>query len=255
MNYTRQELMIFAAAKEIKNNQIIFVGTGLPMLAGYLAKATHAPDCTLLFEAGIIDPKPRHLAVGVGDFRLMTGAVAVKGLYYALGLLQSGHVDLGFLGAGEIDRYGNVNTTVIGGTYKKPKLRLPGSGGANDIASLAKNTVIIVPHTKRKLVEMITYLTTPGYLTGKGAREEAGLRGKGPKRIITDLAILGFNPDTSEVQVESIHDGVSQEDIRMNTGFDISYSSDFQITVPPTSDEVQLIRSLDPDGVYLKKNE
>ena len=253
MKYTRQELMIVAAAREIQNHQTVFVGTGLPMLAGYLAKATHAPESTLLFEAGIVDPKPRHLASGVGDFRLMSGAVAVKGLYYALGLLQGGHVDLGFLGAGEVDQYGNINSTFVGGTYKKPKKRLPGSGGANDIASLAKATVIIVPHTTRKLVKRVQYITTPGYLNGKGAREAAGLTRGGPKRIITDLAVLGFDPNTLTVRVESIHEGVTEEDIRKNSGFDIPIIRNCPKTKPPSSYELELIRSFDPDGVYLKR--
>lgn len=252
MHYTRQELMVVAAAREIRNGQTIFVGTGLPMLAGYLAKATHAPECTMLFEAGILDPRPRHLAGGVGDFRLMTGATAVKGLYYALGLLQNGRVDLGFLGVGEVDRYGNINSTVIGGTYRKPGTRLPGSGGANDIASLAHATVIIVPHTTRKLVEKVHYITTPGYLTGPGAREKAGLTRGGPQRVITDLAVLGFDPQSLTLRVESLHDGVTAEDIRQNTGFDLPPAPGCTQTQPPTPDEVKLIRSIDPEGVYLK---
>lgn len=254
MSFRMQELMIAAAAREIHDGEVVFVGTGLPMLAGYVAKATHAPDCTLVFESGIVDPRPRHLASGVGDFRLMTGAVSIKGLAYTLGLLQGGHIHLGFLGAAEVDMYGNINSTVVGGgTYSRPRVRLPGSGGANDIASLAHRTVIVVPHEARKFPARLQYLTTPGFLDAPGARERAGLPRGGPVRVITDMAVLGFDSATCRMRVESIHPGINFEQIQANTGFELGRSPMLGNTLPPSDSEIALIRKLDPDGAYLKE--
>lgn len=254
MHYTTDELMIVAAAREIKDREVVFVGTGLPMLAGYLAKATHAPGANLLFESGIIDPEPIHLATGVGDFRLLKGLAKATSLSYVLGLLQAGYVDVGFLGAAEIDRYGNVNSTYIGGTYTRPKLRLPGSGGANDIASNAKRTLIIVPHQKRKFKNVLTYLTTPGYLGGGDARERAGLVGGGPARVITDKAVLGFEQDTKAMTVLSLHPGVTFEEVQEATEFPLGAAPGLAETPPPTEREVEWIRNMDRNGVYINKD-
>lgn len=250
-DYTRQELMVVAAAREFQDGMVCFIGTGLPMIAAYLAKLTHAPNVVLIFESGTIDAQPRELATGVGDFRLLDGAAKATGLYYALSLLQRGYVDLGFLGAAEIDRFGNINTTVIG-DYRSPRVRLPGSGGANDIASLARRFVVLVPHERRKLVERVQYLTTPGYLDGPGARECAGLAGGGPSRVITDLAVLGFDPATKALRVDSLHPQVTAEMVQANTGFELEVPPCTPVTSPPTDEEVRLIRGvIDPDGVYL----
>jgi glutaconate CoA-transferase subunit B len=250
---TRQELMAAAAAREIRDGEVCFIGTGLPMVAAYLAKYTHAPNVVLVFESGTIDAQPRELAEAVGDFRLLSGAARWSGLYDALALLQRGFVDLGFLGAAEIDRFGNINTTVIG-DYRRPKLRLPGSGGANDIASMAHEFVTIVPHERRKLVERVQYVTTPGYLDGPGGRERAGLLGRGPRRVITDLAVLGFDPNTKTLRVESLHPGVTPEDVRANTGFDLPIPPGVPATPVPSAEEVHLIReAIDPDELYIAR--
>lgn len=244
--------MAVAASKEIQDGEVAIIGTGLPMIAAYLAKYTHAPNVTLFFESGIIDAFPKTLATGVGDFRLVSHCVKASGLYYALSLLQGGFVDLGFLGAAEIDQYGNINSTVIG-DYVKPKVRLPGSGGANDIASLAKRVVVIVPHEARKFPSKCGYLTTPGYLDGPGARERVGLRGAGPVRVVTNLAILGFDSKTKRMMVESVHPGVSLEDVRKNTGFELLAPESVPATVAPTPEELRLLREvIDPDGIYIK---
>lgn len=250
--FTTDELMVVAAAREIRDNMVCFVGTGLPMVAAYLAKATHAPDMVMIFESGIIDSRPRKIAVGVGDFALLRGSTMLANLQYVFGLLQRGAIDLGFLGAAQVDEYGNINSTVIG-DYFKPKVRLPGSGGANDIASLARETVIIVRHELRKFPKRVDYLTTPGFLTGPGSREAAGLPGKGPKRVITTLGVLGFDNATKKMVVQSLHPGVTLEQMQAQTGFELEVASNLKVTDPPTTEELRLIREIDPEDVYVNK--
>jgi glutaconate CoA-transferase subunit B len=250
---TLEEIMVFTAAREIADGSSVFVGTGLPMLAAYLAKATHAPEVSLLFESGILDPTPKHLALGVGDFRLMNTATSIRGLHYALGLLQRGVIDVGFLGAAEVDVYGNINTTIIGGDYRRPGKRLPGSGGANDIASSARSTVIMSPHRPERLVERVQYVTSPGFLGGGDERERAGLSGAGPRMIITDLAVFRFHPQTRRAFVSSIHPGVDPADVVERAGFEVEVDADVPRTATPGDDAVELLRSMDPAGVYLKR--
>ena len=250
-NISRQEIMVGVAAREIKDNEVSFIGTGLPMIAAYLAKFTHGKNSNLLFESGIIDSKPQDLATGVGDFTLLSDCTKTSGLFYALGLLQRGKIDLGFLGGAEVDQYGNINSTVIG-DYFNPKVRLPGSGGANDIASLAKRTVIIVPHQKRKFPKKINYITTPGYLDGPGARAKAGLEGGGPKKVITDLAVLGFDDKTKKMKLETTHPGVSIKEVKEKTGFELLIPDKVPNTELPTPEEVELIRLIDQKNIYLK---
>jgi len=252
MDCRREELMAVAAAREIRDNEVAIIGTGLPMIAAYLAKYTHAPNSFLFFESGIIGASPKTLAIGVGDFRLLANCVKAAGLYYALSLIQRGYVDVGFLGAAEIDSYGNINSTVIG-DYFKPKTRLPGSGGANDIASLAKRVIVIVPHEKRKFPARCYYVTTPGHLDGPGSREEAGLRGAGPVRVITNLAVLGFESASKRMQVESLHPGVSLEEVQENTGFELLVSDTVVETQAPTAEQLHFLRNvIDPEGVYIQ---
>lgn len=251
MEFTRQEIMAVAAARELRDREVAFIGTGLPMIAAYLAKMTHAPGLTLIFESGIVGARPRGLAIGVGDFKLVSHCQMATSLYYALGLLQGGRVDVGFLGAAEVDRYGNINSTAIG-DYLRPKVRLPGSGGANDIASLAKRVILIVMHQRRKFVERVQYLTTPGYLDGGDARQRVGLRGGGPARLISDLAVLGFEPTSKRMQLEGLHPGVSLEEVKEQTGFELLIPSEIPETVPPTAEQIRLLRErIDPWGEYL----
>lgn len=244
--------MVYAAAREIANGDAVFVGTGLPMLAAYLARATHAPEVSLLFESGIVDPRPAHLALGVGDFRLMHGATAIRGLHYVLGLLQKGTIDLGFLGAAEVDLHGNVNSTLIGGDYLHPAKRLPGSGGANDIASSARSTVILCLNRPERLVPRVQYVTTPGFLDGGDARARAGLRPGGPRAIITDLAVFRFDPVSRCAVVGSIHPGVDPADLIAQTGFQVDIPAAPAITPEPDEPTVALLRAMDPTGVYLR---
>ena len=251
MDFSREELMAVAATREIGDGEVAIIGTGLPMIAAYLAKQTHAPNSCLFFESGIIGASPKELAIGVGDFRLLANCVKAAGLYYALSLIQRGYVDLGFLGAAEIDQYGNINSTVIG-DYVKPKVRLPGSGGANDIASLAKRVVVIVRHDKRKFPAHCHYITTPGYLDGPGSRQAAGLRGGGPVRVITNLAVMGFDDASKRMRVESLHPGVSLSEVQENTGFQLLASETVGETPAPTREQLHLLRNvIDPEGVYI----
>jgi glutaconate CoA-transferase, subunit B len=251
MEYTRQEIMAVAAARELRDREVAFIGTGLPMIAAYLARFTHAPNLTLIFESGVIGARPRGLAIGVGDFKLVSHCQKATSLYYALSLLQGGRVDVGFLGAAEVDRYGNINSTAIG-EYERPRVRLPGSGGANDIASLAKRVILIVMHQRRKFVEKLQYLTTPGYLDGGDARRQAGLVGGGPSRLISDLAVLGFEPVSKRMRLESLHPGVTLEEVQDQTGFELLIPESVQVTPVPTPEQVRLLRErIDPEGEYL----
>ncbi|MGQ9368323.1 CoA-transferase subunit beta [Azospirillum sp. ST 5-10] len=248
---SRDEYMAVAASLEIGDGETAFIGTGLPMVAAYLAKATHAPRVNLVFESGIIDPRPVELATGVGDYRLVHGSTKVAGTFYALSLLQQGKVDIGFLGTAEIDPYGNLNSTVIG-PYRSPSVRLPGSGGANDIASMARRFVVICRLGRRRFVERLNYLTTPGFLTGPGAREAAGLPGAGPVRVITDLGILGFDPDTKRMRIEQLFPGVAVDDVRREVAFEIGVSERLGEAPVPSAEQLRLLRTaIDPDGVYV----
>jgi acyl CoA:acetate/3-ketoacid CoA transferase beta subunit len=251
---TRDEYMAVAAAREIRNGEVAFIGTGLPMVAAYLAKATHAPNMAMVFESGIIDPQPVDLATGVGDYRLLHGATQIAGTWFALSLVQQGKIDIGFLGTAEIDPYGNLNTTVAG-DYRRPTARLPGSGGANDMGSSAKRIVIICRQDSRRFVERLQYLTTPGFLDGPGARERAGLPGGGPVRVITDRAILGFDPTTKRMRIEALYPGGSVADVRANTGFPLDVAEQLGEAPVPSLEQLNLLRNvIDPAGIYIGKH-
>jgi glutaconate CoA-transferase, subunit B len=212
------EVMTTVTSKFIHDHDTVFIGTGLPMVAAYLAKATHAPSAALLFESGVLDPEPKSIAKAVGDPRLISTARRVSGMLDSLLILHGGRVHLGVLGCAQIDAFGNINTTAIGG-YVNPKTRLPGSGGANDIASLAKHHVLVTRHDRRTFVSEVDYITTPGFLTGPGARERAGLPGGGPVGVVTDLCAFAFHPESCTMVLQSLHPGVSLDDVRAATGF------------------------------------
>src|SRR3990172_5728935 len=219
--YKLTELMAICAARELKDREIAFIGTGLPMLGGMLAKATHAPNCIMVFESGVVDARPKRTPLSIGDACLVPGSVMLGGLLEVFGLLmQPGHVDVGFIGAAQIDRFGNINTTCIG-DYARPKVRLPGSGGGNDIGSLAKRTIIMMKQDAKKFVEKVDYLTTPGYIDGPGGRERAGLPGGGPSAVITDLGLYRFDPETKEMILDTTHPGVTVDEIRANVSWEI----------------------------------
>ena len=248
--YTPFELMAVSGARELRDGEVVAVGLGLPVVASFLAKRTHAPNLTMLFELGVIDPQPIHAGVGLADPRVWYRAKILSSFVDMLGtILHKGLVDVGFLGGLETDAYGNLNTTLIGDP--KGKFRhFVGSGGANDIASCAQRTIIIIRHEARKLNEAVSFVTSPGYLRGNGGREAAGLRG-GPSRVITDKAIFGFDPKSRRMRLESIHPGTTIEDVLENLSFQPVVPSDLSITEPPTAEQVRLIRQeIDPDGMY-----
>ncbi|MFV0425665.1 MAG: CoA-transferase subunit beta [Beutenbergiaceae bacterium] len=257
MTFTSDELMTVATARFIKDQASVFIGTGLPMVAAYLAKATHAPDATLMFESGVLAPQPRSIARAVGDPRLQSTARRVTGMLDALLLLHGGHVDFGVLGGAQIDRFGNINSTAIGpGGYHRPATRLGGSGGANDIASAAGSFLIVMRHTRRAFVEKVDHVTTPGFLDGPGGRERAGLRGAGPVGLVTDLGVFTFDDQSKEMQIASLHPFVTLEQVGAATGFTLPPAPDMGQTPPPSQAELDLLRNhIDPGRFYLKQTE
>jgi glutaconate CoA-transferase subunit B len=243
-SYSSEEMMTVAAARMLRNGAVCFVGIGLPSTAANLARLTHAPDAVLVYESGPIGAKPAVLPLSIGDGNLAETADTVVSTpeifrYW----LQGGRVDVGFLGAAQLDRFANINTTVIG-SYKKPKVRLPGAGGAPEISSSAKEVLIIVKHSKRTLVSKLDFVTSVGFLTGGDAREELGLPGKGPVAVITDLCILRPHPQSRELEVVSIHPGVSQAKITQSTGWDVCFSEACEQTDAPGAAELEVLRDL-----------
>lgn len=251
MEYTPSELMAVSGARELEDRQVVAVGVGLPMVASFLAKRTHAPDMTIVFEIGVIDPEPVHTGVGLADPRVWYRAKMLSGFADILGsVLHRGRVDVGFLGGLEVDRFGNLNTTLVG----DPKGRfrhMVGSGGANDIASSAAKTVYIVRHEERKLRRAVSFITSPGYIEGGESRRQAGLKG-GPVRVITDKAIFGFDAKTKQMAVQSIHPGNTIEDIVATMGFEPRIPGSVPFTEPPEPFQLRLIREeIDPDRMYI----
>ncbi|MDH7563884.1 MAG: CoA-transferase [Candidatus Bathyarchaeota archaeon] len=247
------ELMAVCGSRQIKNGQVVFIGTGLPMIAAMLAKKTHAPAAKIVYEAGFIDSNAKEIALSIADSRLGYRASGAIGLIETLGvMLQGGHVDLGFVGAAQIDEYGNINTSYIG-DFEKPSVRLPGSGGGNDIVSSAKHIVIIMTHEKRKMVKKLDYLTSPGFLDGPGAREKAGLLGGGPLLVVTNLCQMDFDPETKRIRLATLHPGVTVQQVKANSGFDLIIPKNVPSTEPPTLEELALLRAIDPNGIYIPR--
>ena len=253
MSYNTTELMACVASRVLENGKSIFVGTGLPIIATMLAQRLHAPDLLVVFEAGGIGPKLPTIPISVGDSRTFHKAVMAASMDYTMGMAQAGLVDYGFLGAAQIDKYGNLNTTVIG-DHDLPKVRLPGSGGANDLGSLCHQTIMLMRQDKRRFMEKLDYLTTPGFLTGPGAREAAGLPTEtGPYRVITQLGVMGFDKETKEMTLLQLHPGVTVDDVRENTGFELLIGDVIE-TEAPTDEELRLLREeIDPSGIVIGK--
>jgi len=253
-DYTLLELMAVAAAREIKDGEVVFTGTGLPMLGGMLAQHTHAPNCVLIFQTGTVDPQLAHLPMAVSDPRVMRLASTAGGLIDVFSILQAGHVDVGFLGGAQVDIFGNINSTSMG-DYHRPSVRFTGSGGACDIACLAKRTIIVARHEKRRFPERVDYITSPGWLSGPGAREEAGLPRGGPTAVVTTMGIIRFNDETKRAYLASYHPGLTPEILAQNTGFQLDTSQAVE-TESPTEEEIQILRDIvDPEGVFLQRYE
>lgn len=251
MDYTSNELMIAAASRELRGAQVAFVGVGLPNIVCNLALRLHAPELELVYEAGVFGARPARLPLSIGDPTLVTGALSVCSMpdlfqYY----LQRGHIDVGFLGAAQIDRFGNINTTVVG-SYANPKVRLPGSGGAAEIAVLCKRVLVIVKLVKRAFPEHVDFVTSPGHLGGAGSRPELKIRGGGPEAVITDQCIFRFDDVTKEMVLASLYPAVTADRIREQVGWDLRVAEDLEQTPPPTIEELRFIREeLDPQGLY-----
>jgi len=254
ITFTAVELMACVASRILEDGSAVLVGTGLPIIAATLAQKTHAPNLLIIFEAGGIGPVIPTIPISVGDSRTFHKAVMAANMDYVMGCAQAGLIDYAFLGAAQIDQYGNLNTTVIG-RHDHPKVRLPGSGGANDAGSLCRRTIILMQHDKRRFVEKLDFLTTPGYLTGPGERERAGLPSNtGPYRVITQLGIMGFDDGSKRMKLLSVHPGVTVEDVLDNTGFDMIISEEVSTTEPPTVRELKLLREeIDPAGIVIRK--
>lgn len=253
ISYNTTELMACVASRELEDKKSIFVGTGLPIIATMLAQKLHAPDLLVVFEAGGIGPKLPTIPISVGDSRTFHKGVMAASMDYTMAMAQLGLVDYGFLGAAQIDKYGNLNTTVIG-DHDNPKVRLPGSGGANDLGSLCHKTITLMRQDKIRFVEKLDYLTTPGYLTGPGVREKVGLPSEtGPHRVISQLGVMGFDEETKEMKLLQVHPGVTVENVIENTGFEMLIGEVVE-TVAPTVEELRILREeIDPAGIVLGK--
>jgi len=252
MDYNATELMICVAARLLKNGSTVAVGTGAPCAAAMLAQKTSAPDLLIAFEAGGLAPLLPTMPISVGDSRTSYRALMATSMCDIMDACQRGMIDYTFLGGAQIDAFGNLNSTVIG-NHARPRVRFPGSGGANDFASLCWQTLVLTQHDQRRFVAQLDFLTTPGYLTGPGAREAAGLpAGTGPYKVITDLAVLGFHESSKRMQVESLHPGISLARVQEQTGFELLYAPQVGETLPPNACELRILREeVDPRGYIL----
>jgi glutaconate CoA-transferase subunit B len=254
--FTKSEMMIVAAARELARQRVCFVGVGLPNIAVNLAKRTVAPDMELVYEAGVFGAEPARLPLSIGDPTIVTGSTAVVSMWELFAYyLQGGLVDVGFLGAAQVDRYGNINTTVIG-DYAAPKTRLPGSGGACEIAINARQIFVIMRQSARSFVDTIDFRTSPGNLGGaekaERIRREQGWLGRGPSVVVTDLGIWHFD-EAGEMRLDFLHPGATLEEVRATIGWEPKISPALATTPAPTPDELRLIREeLDPEGMYTK---
>jgi glutaconate CoA-transferase, subunit B len=248
--YSPSELMVTAAARELRDGDVVFVGIGLPNLACNLARRTHAPNLVLIYESGAVGAVPERVPVSIGDPALVTNSIGIASMSEIFfNYLQGGKIDVGFLQGAQIDRFGNLNTTVIG-DYESPRVRLPGSGGACEIAIHARRVLIIAPQSKKSFPQKLDFVTSPGHLTGGDARAKLGLPGAGPVKVITDLATYGF--DEGEMSVQSLHPGVTLERIRENLGWEPRRAPALAETQPPGTEEIRLLRhELDPGSLYL----
>ena len=242
--YTTDEMMTVAASRELKDGAVCFVGIGLPSEAANLARATHAPNCVLVYESGTIGAKPDVLPLSIGDGVLAERADSVVSVPEIFNYwLQAGRIDVGFLGGAQVDRYGNINTTVIG-SYDSPKVRLPGAGGAPEIAASAKEVIMVLKHRARSFVERLAFVTSVGHRHGGGSRAELGYPGSGPTAVITDLGILRPDPESRELTLVALHPGASVEGAREATGWELRVAEDLETTEPPTEEELRILRDL-----------
>jgi len=250
--YSSSELLTINAARLLRDGDVVFVGVGPPNLACNLARRTHAPNLVMIYEAGVIGAQPARLPLSIGDPTLVSGALSVCSMYDIFALyLQRGNIDVGFLGGAQIDRFGNINATVIG-EYQHPKVRLPGSGGSMEISAWANRCYILTPHQKRRFPEKVDFRTSAGFLGGRAERDAAYLRGGGPQAVVTDLGIM--EPDENgELVLTALHPGCTVEQAKANTGWELKAAPELGLTEAPSEDELRILhQELDPQGIYLK---
>jgi glutaconate CoA-transferase subunit B len=252
--YTRAELMVAVAAREIRDGEVVFVGMRLPLLAFCLARSTHAPTAVGLFENGVVRDSPAQgFLVTMSDGPNVAGALWCCEMREVMGLMQAGRVTLGFIGGAQVDRFGNLNTSYVG--PPGAAVRLPGSGGAADIATLARRHVVIMVHERRRFVERADYVTSPGHGTGGDWRARTGLAGGGPSAVITTLGLFRFDPGSREMVLASTHPGVTVEEVRTETGWALRVAPDVAETAPPSHEELAVIRRFDPEGFWTRGRE
>ncbi|MCP3012644.1 CoA-transferase subunit beta [Nocardiopsis dassonvillei] len=242
--WTSDEIMTVTAARSLRDGMSCFVGIGLPSTAANVARRTHAPGLWMVYESGTLGAVPDHLPLSIGDGVLADTADTVVSVPEVFNYwLQAGRIDVGFLGAAQIDRYANINTTVIG-DYADPKVRLPGAGGAPEIAASCREVIVIMRHSRRALVDRVDFVTSVGHGSGPGDRERLGLRGAGPVRVITDLGVLEPDPLTRELVLTGVHPGVEADAVREATGWGLIVAGDLAVTPEPTGEELAVVRSL-----------
>jgi glutaconate CoA-transferase, subunit B len=250
---TPSELLAVMASRVLRDDTTVFAGVGVPLLAAALAQQRHAPRLTMVIEGGIIGPriKPGRLPVSTNEMRAAHRAQMLPGITDTFLFAQRGFLDYGFMGGAQIDQFGNVNTSVLGADYWKPKVRLPGTGGANDIASLCKDVIIVTAHEKRRFVPKVDFVTSPAWLDGGDSRRRAGLFFGGVSRVVTTLGLFGFDPETRRMRVEALHPGVSRAQVQEQTGFPLLDAPEVTETAPPSADELDMLRALDPERRFL----
>jgi len=253
MTFTPSELLAVMGSRQLKDDTTVFAGVGVPLLAAALAQQRHAPKLTMVIEGGIIGPriKPGRLPISTNEMRTAYRAQMLPSITDTFLFAQRGFLDYGFMGGAQIDQHGNINTSVLGADYWHPKVRLPGSGGANDIASLCKEVIILTAHERRRFVERVDFITSPGWIDGGGSRGAAGLKFGGVSRVVTTLGIFGFTADTRRMRIDALHPGVTLDMVRENTGFSLLTAERVGVTEPPKADELAMLRALDPERRFL----
>ena len=246
------ELLAIMGARELRDHQTIFTGVGAPMMATALAQRLHAPHLTMVVEGGIIGPlwKSGALPISTNEMRAAYRAQMLPGITDIFLFAQRGFLDVGFIGGAQIDQYGNLNTSAIGG-YARPKVRLPGSGGANDIISLCRSVIILTVHEPRRFVEKVDFITSPGYVAGGDSRARSGLLFGGVSRVVTTLGLFGFDPESRRMRLEALHPGVSVDEVRAKTPFDLAVADSVSTTAPPREEELDILRALDPARQFI----
>jgi glutaconate CoA-transferase subunit B len=249
---TSNELLAVMGARQLRDGQAVFTGVGAPMMASVLAQRLHAPNLTIVVEGGIVGPewKPGWLPISTNEMRAAYRAQMLTGITDVFLMAQRGFLDVGFIGGAQIDCHGNLNTTVIG-SYDRPKVRLPGSGGANDIISLCREVIILTAHEPRRFVEAVDFVTSPGYLAGGDSRRQNGLLFGGVARVVTTLGLFGFEPVSRRMRLEAVHPGVTPDHVRSQTPFDLLVAGRVETTAPPSARELDVLRALDPARQFI----